>query len=136
MFHIAQPEKKPHIPSILESALLTTLLRPFRKIIENRLDNFICIISYRRIRWMPLFHEKYTIQCTCNKLIDIYGDHFFSCRKYNKIAIHNHIRDTTHFITLTIGTHASSIPSKDACKLEETNLLSFPFIRPGGITLH
>ena len=57
--------------------------------------------------------------------------------KTQQKKLHNHICYTTHFITETIGTHANFIPSKEACKLEEPDLLpSFPSLRPGDVTLH
>lgn len=71
-----------------------------------------------------------------NKMIYMYSDHFL-CRKHNKIKMHDHIRNTTHFITSTIGNHTNLIPSKEEYKLEAPNLLpSYPSIRPGDIPLH
>jgi len=84
VFTIAPPIIKQHIPSILKSIIPTTLLRPCRQIKENRLNNFNFIISFRRSHRLPLFHESSAIKCTCNQVIDIFGDHFFSCRKHNK----------------------------------------------------
>ena len=137
MFKISPEDVKPHIPSILKSIIPTTLLKPCRQIQENRLNNLDFIISFRRSHRLPLFEQTSKITCTCNTTIDKYGDHFFSCRKHSKKILHDHIRNTTHFITSTIGPHANFISSKEACKMEETDLLpSFPSIRPGDITLH
>ena len=53
------------------------------------------------------------------------------------MKLHNHIRNTTHFITSTIGPYANFIPDKESCKIEENYLLpSYPGIRPGDVTLH
>ena len=61
----------------------------------------------------------------------------FSCQKHSKMTLHDHLRNTAHFITSTIGTFANFIPDKDSCKIEENYLLpSFPSIRPGDVTLH
>jgi len=136
VFKISPQDVKPHIPSILKSIILTTLLRPCRQIQENRLNNFNFIISFRRSHRIPLFNHTSKITCTCNTTIEKYGDHFFSRRKHSKKILHDHIRNTTHFITSTVGPHANFISSKEACRMEETDLLpSFPSIRPGDITL-
>lgn len=84
---------------------------------------------------MPIFCYNSKSKCTCNIEMDVYRDHFSICRKHNKISVHNHIRNTKHFITSIIGTHANFVLSKDACKIEETNLLpAFPCIKPGDET--
>ena len=123
VFRIAPPHTKKHILSILKSIIPTTLLRPSRQIAENRLNNYNFILSFRRSHILPLFHETSKIKCTCNQLIDIYGDHFFSCRKHSKKKMHNHIRNTIHFITSMLGPHANFIPTKEEYNMEEEDLL-------------
>ena len=137
VFRIAPLNIKKHIPSILKSIIPTTLLRPCRQIAENRLNNYNFILSFRRSHRLPLFHETSKITCTCNQTIDIYGDHFFSCRKHSKKKMHNHIRNTTHFITSMLGPHANFIPTKEECNMEEQGLLpTYPSLRPGDVILH
>ena len=77
VFNISPQEVKPHLPSILKSIIPTTLLRPCRQIQENRLNNFNFIISFRQSHRLPLFNDPLRITCTCNAVIDKYGDHFF-----------------------------------------------------------
>ena len=121
----------------MESIIPSTLLKPCRQIKENRLDNFSFITSFRRSHRIPLFHEDHKLICPCKQKVDIYGDHFFSCLRHNKIKMHHHIRNTIHFITSTLGPHANFIPTKEECKREAENLLpSYPSIRPGDVTLH
>ena len=67
VYDIAPKTIKPLIPSIIQSIIPTTLLRPCRQIKENRLDNFCFITSFRRSHRMPLFHENRTLICPCKK---------------------------------------------------------------------
>jgi len=77
VFDIAPETIKPIIPSIIESIIPTTLLKPCRQIKENRLDNFSFITSFRRSHRIPLFHENSNLICPCKQKVDVYGDHFF-----------------------------------------------------------
>jgi hypothetical protein len=52
------------------------------------------------------------IICPCGQEIDIYGDHFFQCKKYSKMQPSNRIRDCIHFIIAETGQHAGLISSK------------------------
>ena len=77
VFDIAPQTIKPIIPSIIQSIIPTTLLKPCKQIKENRLDNFSFITSFRRSHRIPLFHEKSNLIFPCKQKVDIYGDHFF-----------------------------------------------------------
>lgn len=121
----------------IASGIPTLLLRSCSQITEIRLGNFSFSIAFRRRHIMPIFRHNSSTKFTYNSGMDIYLDHSFDSRKNNKIAMHNHIRNTTHLITSTIGTHANFLPSEEVCNMEETNLLpSYPSIRPCNITLH
>ena len=135
IFTLMPNDSKHHTPSILTSEIPTTLIRPCRQVRENRLDNENFITSLRRSHRMSLF--SHTLTCPCGQKIDKYGDHFFSCKSNNKIKLHNQVRDSIHFISSKLGTHANMIPNESACKLETAGLLpSFPSIRPGDVTLN
>ena len=125
------------LPSILSSPIPTTLLRPCRQIKENRLNNFDFTLAFRRSHRMAIIPTDITLQCTCGKTIDIYGDHFFHCKKHSKTSMHNHMRDCIHFITSALGPLANFTPSSSCYKKEESDLLpSFPSLRPADISIH
>ena len=51
--------------------------------------------------------------------------------------MHNHIRNSIHFITSQLGPHAGFIPNEQSCRWEERGLLpNYPTLRPGDETLH
>lgn len=55
VFQISLEHIEPHIPSILHSIIPTILLQPCIQLIENQLDNFSFIISFRKIIEPPFF---------------------------------------------------------------------------------
>ena len=125
------------LPSILESKIPTTLLKPCRQVKENRLTNSKFITAIRRSHRIKIFNEHQTLTCKCGKNIDKFGDHIFSCTHHSKTKMHNHLRNTIHYITQNIGTYANFIQDKESCKLEEAELLpAIPTLRPGDITIH
>lgn len=128
---------QPHLPSLMQSPVPTTLIKPCRIIENNRLNNLNFSLSFRRSHRIPLFPPNHQLTCPCGKDLDIYGDHLFHCRSHSKKAMHNTIRDSLHTITSTLGPYASFITNTNCCKKEEEDLLpSFPLLRPGDVTIH
>ena len=125
------------LPSILNSKIPTTLLKPCRQIKENRLSNTQFITAIRRSHRIKLFKDEEKIMCKCGKEVDKHGDHFFSCTHHSKTKMHNHLRNTIHYFTQNVGIYANFIQDKESYILEEAELIpSIPTLRPGDITLH
>jgi hypothetical protein len=71
------------------------------------------------------------IICPCGQEINIYGDHFFQCKKYSKMQPSNRIRDCIHCIIAETGQHAGLISSKRDVLTEPINLAQHnPTSRP------
>ena len=137
IYHMCPPEVKTVLPSILNSPIPTTLIRPCRQIKENRLNNFDFTLAFRRSHRLPIIPKGITLTCTCGSPLDIYGDHLFHCKKHSKTSMHNHMRDSIHYITSALGPLAAFMPSSSCCNKEETDLLpSFPSLRPADISIH
>ena len=137
IFRKTPPNSRHVLPSILASKIPTTLLKPCRQTKENRLNNTQFITSIRRCHRMQIIKTNEELICKCGKTVDKYGDHIFSCTHHSKTKLHNHIRNTIHYLTQTIGIHGNFIKTKDSCKIEEGGLIpNIPSIRPGDITIH
>ena len=137
IFNITPPKSRHILPGILTSKIPTTLLKPNRQTKENRIANEDFILSMRRSHRMHILNKDITLKCKCGSIIDNFGDHLFKCTRHSKTKLHNHIRNTIHFITENIGIHANFIKSKDGCTKEEIGLIpAYPLIRPGDIIIH
>jgi hypothetical protein len=51
--------------------------------------------------YLPIIEPGF--MCACSHEINVYGNHFFQCKKYSKLKASNCIRDGTHFILAEIG---------------------------------
>ena len=132
------PNSRHILPSLLNSKIPTTLLKLWRQIKENRIKNEDFTLSFRRSHRMYIIKKRHAIiKCKCGTKIDTYGDHFFCCTHHSKTKLHNHIRNTIHFIVQNIETHANFIKLKEVCQKEATGIIpTYPTIRPGDITIH
>jgi hypothetical protein len=86
------------------------LLNASRRFADLRLPSpYFRLMINRNLR-LPVIEPG--IFCTCGHAIDIYGDHYFQCKKYSKMKSSNRIRDCLHFLIAETGQHAGLISSK------------------------
>ena len=97
----------------------------------NHLDNDLLLIALRRKLRVPIFDVSRQIICKCTTLVDIYGDHFFSCTKNNKKRMHDKVRDHWVKPLQCILCDVGVIASPTDLDTEYTNIVSFaPQMRP------
>lgn len=122
---------RPYLPMLLSPLMLTALVAMSRLDRLTRLNNpSFCIVLLHKLR-LPLFAPGDAPQCRRGKRPDIYGDHFFSCKKCHKMAAHHQIRNALHLILQELGLITGLCYTKVDVKLEAKRLLKrYPRKRP------
>jgi len=73
--------------------------------------------------------------CTCGRRIDKYGDHFFTCKEHNKIALHHRMRDSIYTVCQQIMPLITDT-SHENIHLELPNIFEKATqLRPGDIVI-
>lgn len=121
------------LPSILTRHTSEALLQMSRTQRDQRLESPLFRLALCRKLRLPILPTS-DRKCKCDRTIDVFGDHFFTCKHHSKTAIHNRVRDAV-FLTLTeIGAHAGIITSPSDVTLEPTNLAQAnPTSRPADV---
>ena len=124
---------------ILPSLLSPTTSIPLHSLPRSYPDHRFSADDYRILlrRKLRLPIQPHVVQPTlcphCPQLMDIFGDHYFSCvfSKRNTPTFHNHIRDTLLHIGRTLAPLAGVVRSPHDVLCEPSNCLpSFPTRRP------
>ena len=77
MYNNWPEDVKPNLPSIFYSIIPPTVIKPYRQIPENRINNDNFMIAFRKSHRIPLYTQFDNPTCLCGKKVDIYGDHYF-----------------------------------------------------------
>ena len=85
----------------------------------HRLDNESFIIALKAKLRVGIYHTSSRPQCHCNKLVDIHGDHYFTCGEYKKNKCSDSFRDTTAKVMERICPTAQYCRSKDDIEKEQ-----------------
>ena len=111
------------------TALLPTILNPITSLALHSLPRFhppnrispehYTILLCRKLR-LPLNLPSH---CLCNKPLDKFGDHLFSCRRLSKKPMHNIIRNTLYTILQRIGPLTPFINHPSSIHLEPSDLI-------------
>ena len=111
------------------ATLLPSILNPITSIALHSLPHFhpsnrlptdlYTILLCRKLR-LPL---QLPTTCLCNKPLDVYGDHLFSCRRISAKLLHNAIRDSLYHVLARLGPLSGLVSHPTDIHLEPTNLL-------------
>ena len=88
---------KKQFPSTLSTLTSIPLGQSTRIDPTNRFSNDEFKIYIQRKLRLPLDPAP-PPTCTCGRKIDKYGDHFFTCKEHNKIALHHRMRDSIYTV--------------------------------------
>jgi len=134
-FMATAPEyMRPHLPMLLNRHTSEALLCMSRRCRDHRLPTpYFRLMFCRKLR-LEIYSGSRS-SCPCGKLLDTYGDHFFTCQRFHsKTTAHNMIRDALHLILTEIGTHAGLITNRAQVRREQLNLVHcYPTSRPGDL---
>lgn len=87
------------------------------------LDNTSIQIALLRKLRFPLWLLGAVPRCHCSKVPDMYGDHFFACKKCHKTRAHNQIKNTLHLIFQELSLITGLCYTKHKVRLEAKRLL-------------
>ena len=120
----ATPEQRLAFPSILTTYTSLPLAIYHRRNPHNRLSNdTITTTLQRKLRLPALPPTLANTNCRyCNKPLDPLGDHLFRC-SYNKIVLHNTIRDTLYTICKQLAPMAQFTHSQHNVSRETPGLI-------------
>lgn len=117
--------------SALTSVALTSL--PLY-VASHRLSPIFFVTAMRQKLSLPLLLQPQ--QCLCDKTMDIYGDHAFSCTFFNKTTMHHRLRDTLFYIFQKLAPLSGLCLTEADVVLEPKGLLpSLPTRRPADIAI-
>ena len=118
-------EVKAAIPSLLEAHTSKALLDLPRTHAEYRIPNELFRTALRRKLRLPLYHrDGPRPTCPCGATVDIYGDHFFQCRKCSKTALHDKIRDALYSVFTNLANLTGMVYSKTDVHHEPKGLIA------------
>ena len=129
-------------PGLLQPQTSYPFIATSRKNKSNHLPNETMVIGLRRKLRIPMWHKNCKLHCCCKRdgkhpRIDIYGDHFFSCKKHNKVVMHNSVRDASALPITRLLCDTNIIPSPSATAIEPEGIVSFESsLRPYDFCFH
>jgi hypothetical protein len=92
------------------------------------------LIGLQRKLRLPLLPAPY--RCPCGGVIDIYGDHLFSCPRFSKINLHNRVRDSWYLMLSHIAPLAQLASTSADITCEPCGLVpQFHTIRPADVAI-
>lgn len=107
------------LPGLLQHHMSLPLIAMSRSDKANRLDNESFIIALKAKLRVGIYQQASCPMCFCKKLVDVHGDHYFTCGDYKKTNCSNSFRDTTAKVMERICPTAQYCRSKDDIEKEQ-----------------
>uniref|UniRef100_A0A7S4IL90 Uncharacterized protein n=1 Tax=Odontella aurita TaxID=265563 RepID=A0A7S4IL90_9STRA len=120
--------------SSLQSIASSALLGTPQSIKSSCLSPDLFPLAFCRKLRLPILHRP--MSCSCDKLINIYGDHHFDCQNHSKMVLHNRTRDAYFIAFRRVAPYCQVVERSDNILLDPTGLAHhYPRKRPADVAL-
>jgi len=105
---------------------------------DSRLTNMIYLTAVCRKLRLPLLHLYIanTTCFSCKQILDPLGDHFFTCKPYQKSTLSNVLRNAVFTVLHALGPMSGTVTERRDVELEPKNLVATaPSKRPADVGL-